>query len=365
MATSLEGIDDGAGFGVKGTATGGDGVVGTTRGIHKVGLRGVHTGHISAIAVKGELELGTAAIKGQAGAETTFSGDEVIGSGVWGDSTIGPGLCGTSTAAPGVIGESPETIGVLGSSNTAAGVLARSDSAQGLHALSNSGVGVLAVSQTSEAVHASSNSSAAAAVAGIGLNSGPGVYGVSEQFDGVVGLAKGAGKAGVAGRNDNGVGVYGKGGHRAGLFEGDLEVTGALHLGGADYAEELPVGSRAVAAGQCVVLAEDGCVVPCGSDYDSRVAGVISGAGGLRPAIVLDRQPGGSGVPIALMGKAYVLVDADRAPVHVGDMLTTSSTSGHAMVVTETGRAFGAVIGKALTSLPSGRGLVKTFLSAR
>ncbi len=365
MATSVEGIDDGAGFGVKGTATGGDGVVGTTRGIHKVGLRGVHTGHISAIAIQGELELGIAAIKGEAGASTSFSGDEVSGSGVWGDSSIGPGVAGTSTAGPGVIGESPGTNGVLGSSNTAAGVLARSDSAPGLHALSNTGVGVLAESQSGEGVHASSHSEGAAAVAGIGLSSGPGVYGVSEKFDGVVGIAKAEGRSGVAGISDSGVGVYGKGGHRAGLFIGDLEITGALHLGGADYAEELAVGSLPVAPGHCVVLAEDGCVAPCTADYDTRVAGVISGAGGLRPAIVLDPQPNGTGAPLALMGKAFVYVDADRGPIRVGDMLTTSSTSGHAMAVSDTSRAFGAVIGKALTALPSGRGLVKALLSAR
>jgi len=70
-------------------------------------------------------------------------------------------------------------------------------------------------------------------------------------------------------------------------------------------------------------------------------------------------------VPVALMGKAFVWVDADRSPVRVGDMLTTSSTPGHAMAVTDTSRAFGAVIGKALTPLKSGRGLVKVFVAAR
>jgi hypothetical protein len=44
-------------------------------------------------------------------------------------------------------------------------------------------------------------------------------------------------------------------------------------------------------------------------------------------------------------------------------MLTTSSTPGHAMRATDPGRAFGAVIGKALGSLPSGRGLVPVLVA--
>lgn len=112
MTTSLQGTDDGTGFGVQGVATGGDGVIGTTRGVHKVGVRGIHTGHVSAIAVRGELGQGTAAVQGQTGGGSGVGGDEVIGSGVWGDSSLGPGVSGTSSAAAGVIGEG--TIGVLG-----------------------------------------------------------------------------------------------------------------------------------------------------------------------------------------------------------------------------------------------------------
>jgi len=112
MTTSLQGTDDGAGFGVEGVATSGDGVVGTTRGIHKVGVRGIHTGHLSAIAVRGDLGRGIAAVKGQTGTETGVGDDEIENSGVWGDSSLGPGVSGTSSAAPGVIGEG--TVGVLG-----------------------------------------------------------------------------------------------------------------------------------------------------------------------------------------------------------------------------------------------------------
>jgi len=44
-------------------------------------------------------------------------------------------------------------------------------------------------------------------------------------------------------------------------------------------------------------------------------------------------------------------------------MLTTSPTPGHAMLATDPTRSFGAVIGKALGSLSSGRGLVPVLVA--
>ena len=82
-------------------------------------------------------------------------------------------------------------------------------------------------------------------------------------------------------------------------------------------------------------------------------------------AIVLDRTRGTAGASVAMMGTAYVFADATQSPIRPGDMLTTSSRPGHAMAVREVDRAFGAVIGKALTSLDGATGLVKVFLTAR
>ena len=63
------------------------------------------------------------------------------------------------------------------------------------------------------------------------------------------------------------------------------------------------------------------------------------------------------------MGKVYCKVDADHAPIKVGDLLTTASTPGHAMKATDALRAFGAVIGKALQPLQSGTGLVAVLVA--
>jgi hypothetical protein len=64
-----------------------------------------------------------------------------------------------------------------------------------------------------------------------------------------------------------------------------------------------------------------------------------------------------------MTGKVWCKVDAESGPVQLGDLLTTSSTPGHAMRADDQSRAFGAVIGKALGSLASGRGLIPVLVA--
>jgi hypothetical protein len=108
-----------------------------------------------------------------------------------------------------------------------------------------------------------------------------------------------------------------------------------------------------------MVLDESGRLRPNEVAYDKRVVGVISGAGPFRPGITLGRlSSDAKRMPIALLGKVYCKVDGDYASVEVGDLLTTSATRGHAMKATQLDGAVGSVIGKALQSLASGRGLI-------
>jgi len=51
--------------------------------------------------------------------------------------------------------------------------------------------------------------------------------------------------------------------------------------------------------------------------------------------------------------------------VEVGDMLTTSSTPGHAMKALDSARAFGSVIGKALRPLQKGQGLIPVLIGMK
>lgn len=101
------------------------------------------------------------------------------------------------------------------------------------------------------------------------------------------------------------------------------------------------------------------------SEYDRTVAGIISGANGVNVGMTL-RQVGSVADgkhPVALTGRVWCLVDADQGPVVAGDLLTTSSTPGHAMKVKDHARASGAVIGKAMSSLDSGRGMVLVLVN--
>lgn len=147
-----------------------------------------------------------------------------------------------------------------------------------------------------------------------------------------------------------------------------LEVAGTTRTdvivitGGADLAEPfLMAGGQEVPEGALVVIDEDhpGRLRMSDRSYDRRVAGVVSGAGGLQPGLTLSQQGvAEGGVRVALTGRAYALADAGNGPIEPGDPLTTSEVPGHAMKATDHQRARGAVIGKAMSRLASGRGLV-------
>jgi hypothetical protein len=60
---------------------------------------------------------------------------------------------------------------------------------------------------------------------------------------------------------------------------------------------------------------------------------------------------------------AHCKVDADIAPIKVGDLLTTSPTKGHAQKALDPGKATGAIIGKALGSLKKGKGKIPVLVT--
>ena len=50
----------------------------------------------------------------------------------------------------------------------------------------------------------------------------------------------------------------------------------------------------------------------------------------------------------------WVRCDASQKAIEPGDLLTTAERPGHAMAVTDYSRAYGAVIGKAMSKLAHG-----------
>lgn len=146
---------------------------------------------------------------------------------------------------------------------------------------------------------------------------------------------------------------------------GDMIVTGDIVLQNADCAEEFAVKDlEMIEPGTVMVLGEEGSLCQSTEAYDKKVAGVVSGAGDLKPGLILDKQSESTHrMPIALMGKVYCKVDAQYAPIEVGDLLTTSSTPGHAMKASDPLKAFGTIIGKALRPLEAGKGLIPILVA--
>ncbi len=129
--------------------------------------------------------------------------------------------------------------------------------------------------------------------------------------------------------------------------------SGDIILLNADCAEEFEVsGSELVEPGTVMTFNDVGQLSQCSEPYDKRVAGVIAGAGDLRPGLILGSKMGSANrVPISLIGKVLCKVDASYASIEVGDLLTTSATIGHAMKAKDPEKSFGAVLGKALQPL--------------
>lgn len=147
---------------------------------------------------------------------------------------------------------------------------------------------------------------------------------------------------------------------------GGLEmVNGDIILTNADCAEDFSVADPAAIEPGTVMVIDHGSMLKASDRaYDKRVAGVISGAGDLKPGITLGKQPSQDNrLPLALAGKVYCKVDAQYGPIDVGDLLTSSSTLGHAMKATDPAKSFGAVIGKALGSLAAGTGLIPIIVA--
>ncbi len=142
-----------------------------------------------------------------------------------------------------------------------------------------------------------------------------------------------------------------------------LEITG-----GADLAEPFMVTDRiTIQPGTVVAIdpAHAGRLKVAARAYDKTVAGIVSGAGNIQAGMVM----GQAGTlahgehPVALTGRVYCRVDTRYGVIQPGDLLTTSDTPGHAMKVSNQGQAQGAIIGKAMTGLDEGTGLVLVLVS--
>ena len=392
------------GRGVVGSSTGGAGVHGSSPTTGTVGV---------ATATSGQ----TYGVYGQA--------DSADGSGVYGYNPVGRGVYGGSTSGYGVYGHSGSSYGVTGHSSSGTGVYGTSNSGVGVHAESSgdSGYGVyaLATGTNGAGVYGSSPFKGIVGVAtsttgipygvqgqavegngGTGVFGGgshTGVYGYSTtDGNGVLGQTRNGGTAvraevggsggyGVYASAHGGIGIYATGGPTgtAGVFDGrvgigtydptallDVAGTAAANIvqirGGSDLAEQFNVTSadQEIVPGLVVCLDPDrpGDLIVCHAAYDRTVAGVISGAGGMQPGVTLEQEGVMDGATsVAIAGRVYVKADASSTRIKPGDLLTSSSIPGCAMKATDREHAQGAIIGKAMSALENGQGLVLVLIS--
>ncbi len=156
-----------------------------------------------------------------------------------------------------------------------------------------------------------------------------------------------------------------------------LLTTSVLQItGGADLSEQFdirdPPGAgdlrlHSVQPGivVCIDPENPGQLVISTKAYDRTVAGIVSGAGGVNPGMLMAHHGtlANGKHPVALTGRVYCLADATHGAIQPGDLLTTSATPGHAMKVTDPARAQGSILGKAMGSLQEGKGLVLVLVT--
>jgi len=128
-------------------------------------------------------------------------------------------------------------------------------------------------------------------VCGFHTSKGPGV------------LGSGNGGSGVVATSVRNYGLFAEGGQRAAFFRGNVLIDGDISsvniinvakggdiiLAGGDCAEHFDtVDAVRLEPGTVVVIDREGTLRESREPYDKKVAGVVSGAGGYRAAIVLD-----------------------------------------------------------------------------
>ena len=142
--------------------------------------------------------------------------------------------------------------------------------------------------------------------------------------------------------------------------------TGSLC--GGDYAESMDVSGDRTTYEPGDVLQLDptgpGKILKVVEPYSQMVAGIYS----TKPGVVGRRQttdPKASTteVPMAMIGVVPTKVSAENGPIKIGDLLVTSSTPGHAMKGTNRNLMLGAVVGKAMGNLDTGKGVIEVLVT--
>jgi len=149
---------------------------------------------------------------------------------------------------------------------------------------------------------------------------------------------------------------------------GRVFADGGFQPSGADFAESMAVTGdiSKYAPGDLLVIdpAASRQLALAQQPYSTLVAGIYS----TKPGILGSTRRVGEAaekdeLPLAVVGIVPCKVSAQNGPIHVGDLLVTSATPGHAMKGTDRSRMLGAVVGKALEPLPQGTGVIQVLVT--
>jgi hypothetical protein len=147
---------------------------------------------------------------------------------------------------------------------------------------------------------------------------------------------------------------------------GEAAVKCLTIKGGCDLVEGFDSKAKDIEPGMLMVIDTDrpGMLLPSTDAYDTKVAGIVSGAGGINPGLKLSQEGVLDGEHLITMtGRVYVKATSINGAIKPGDRLTTSTIPGHAMKATDAVLADGAVVGKAMTGLDKDTGLVLVLVN--
>jgi hypothetical protein len=149
---------------------------------------------------------------------------------------------------------------------------------------------------------------------------------------------------------------------------GGKVFASAYNIGGADFAESVePTGLRdQYQSGDVVTIDQTAHrrVTLAREPYSTLVAGIYSTKPGLLASqYAMDDPRLVKEIPLAVVGIVPCHVSAENGPIRAGDLLVTSATPGYAMKGTDRNRMLGAVVGKALEPLASGKGVIQVLVT--
>lgn len=146
--------------------------------------------------------------------------------------------------------------------------------------------------------------------------------------------------------------------------------NGGTQTGGADVAEAFEVEGH-------VAEYEPGDVLVISTERDRRVersrapySTLVIGVHAAKPGVLLSERTINANhddtIAVGVVGVIPTKVCGENGPIRRGDLLVTSSITGHAMKGTDRDRMLGAVIGKALEEFDgSGAGIIRVLVNVK